>query len=125
MNTERKTSGWNYRVVAEWTQHDDPVLSGWHFTIRDVYYQEDDTGSVRITMWGSDPQFPSAECYDELKADHDVMAFAFDKPILVMHEDELVETTEYMGRTGRRVPITLDDSLALYADTAHHTQSAT
>lgn len=101
--------GWNYRCVAEWTQHENPILSGWHFTIRDVYYEND-----KPTGYGADPQFPSAECYDELKADHELMAFAFDKPLLVLDKGELIDAIEYNKRHNRKIPITLDDSLELH-----------
>lgn len=103
--------GWNYRCVAEWCEHKKPVLSGWHFTIRDVYY-EDDTPNG----YGADPQFPSAECYNELKADHELMAFAFDKPLLVLHEGELMDAVAYMKLTNRKIPVTVDDSLELHGN---------
>lgn len=105
--------GWNYRCIAEWIENDNHILSGWHFTIRDVYYEDD-----RPKGYGADPQAPQAECYNELKADHELMAFAFDKPLLVLHKGEIYDAVEYMKKFNRRIPVTVDDSLDLHAETA-------
>lgn len=105
--------GWNYRVVAEWCDNEKPILRGWHFTIRDVYYENDEP-----TGYGSDPQFPSADCYNELKADHELMKFAFDKPLLVIDDGKLVDSVEYMKKHDRKIPTTVDDALELHGDLA-------
>lgn len=105
--------GWNYRCVAEWIPHEKPILSGWHFTIRDVYYEND-----KPRGYGADPQAPQADCYNELKADHELMKFAFDKPLLVLHKGELMDAVEYMKKTNRAIPITIDDSLELHGNLA-------
>lgn len=103
--------GWNYRCVAEWCDNEKPVLRGWHFTIRDVYYEND-----KPTGYGADPQFPSADCYEELQADHELMKFAFDKPLLVLHEGKLIDSVEYMKLTNRKLPVTVDDTLELHEE---------
>lgn len=59
---------WNYRRM---------LIDG-VYSIREVYYSKEG----KPEMYSSFPSDPFGETRDELKKDYDLMASAFDKPIL-------------------------------------------
>lgn len=81
---------WNYRVVIT---REKSLLNpddwSYHFTIRDVYYENDVPKS-----WGADPQYPSGEDRHELMKDLQLMMEAVQKRPLTAFDDELKELKE-------------------------------
>lgn len=75
---------WEYRVVFS------PVEEGsddGEYSIREVYF--DDEGE--IAWWGEEAAIPYGETFEEFCDDFDMMAEAFDKPVLILNGDELTE----------------------------------
>lgn len=68
---------WNYRVVKE-----EEV-----YTIREVFYHED----KRPHSWTVDACYPAGDDLDELIGDIQHMQEAFERPILHVNGDELIE----------------------------------
>ncbi len=73
---------WNYRIVA--TNHG--RCSDWSFTIRDVYYKNNEP-----TSWGEGPQYPSGADTENLASDLEAMKKAVYSPLLIVVGDKLVE----------------------------------
>jgi hypothetical protein len=88
LQTESETGvgemSWNYRVVFE---PDAEGSTEGEYTIREVYY--DDLGE--ITWWSDEAVSPSSDDFWDLAAEFDLMAEAFERPVLVLIDDELVE----------------------------------
>jgi hypothetical protein len=81
-----KDSYWNYRVVATFHNSDKEILSGWSFTIRDVYYK-----NGKPDMWGAEPQYPCGENTQDVILDLENMNKAYLQPLLIEVDDKLVE----------------------------------
>jgi hypothetical protein len=68
--------GWNYRVVR-FTSEVNGVRGDW-LEVREVYY--DDEGNPEA--YTADEAGPGGETLDELRADHALIAQAFERPII-------------------------------------------
>jgi len=75
---------WEYRIV--FTPFEQGSDEG-EYTIREVYYDDDG----EISWWGDEGVELIAEDFWDLAADFDLMAEAFEQPVLVLIGDELVE----------------------------------
>ena len=73
---------WNYRIIKDYDYES-------YYVIREVYYGKDGT----IKYWSDDPIGPTGDTVDELKEDLELMASAFNKPVLVRKGGTLVEET--------------------------------
>ena len=71
---------WNYRIIKH----------GSWYGIRDVYYDE----NGKPDSWGVGPPDVAASNLDSLKSELELILRAFDKPVLVIQGNELVEETE-------------------------------
>ena len=78
---------WDYRVI--FTPFEEGSDEG-EYTIREVYY--DDEGE--ISWWSDEAVELISEDFWDLAADFDLIAEAFDKPVLVLIGEELVEDDE-------------------------------
>ena len=78
---------WDYRVI--FTPYEAGSDEG-EYTIREVYY--DDEGE--ISWWSDESVELISEDFWDLAADFDLIAEAFDKPVLVLIGEELVEDDE-------------------------------
>ena len=86
-NSEAEKMSWDYRVV--FAPYENGGDEG-EYTIREVYY--DDNGEV---SWYSDEgvEFVHTDFW-ELADDFDAVAEAFDKPVLILIDGDLVEDEE-------------------------------
>jgi hypothetical protein len=82
----KSKSYWNYRVVADFNNVEQPALRQWSFTIRDVYYTDG-----KPTSWGAEPQYPAGEDTQGVIEDLEHMTKAYLQPLLVEVENKLVE----------------------------------
>jgi len=57
------------------------------FVIREVFYNEDGD----IIYWSEEDAVPTGETFEELCDDFDAMAEAFEKPVLMLQDGELIE----------------------------------
>ena len=78
---------WEYRVV--FSPYEDDSENG-ELSIREIYYDADG----EITWWSDEAVVPSGEDFWSFADDFDAMAEAFEKPVLVLIGDELVEDDE-------------------------------
>jgi hypothetical protein len=78
---------WNYRVIRERHEAENPALSGTSYTIREVFY---DDANGRPTGTTEEPCHPSGETPEELAADFVLMKGAFDLPPLEEVNGKLV-----------------------------------
>lgn len=78
---------WDYRVI--FMPFEEGSDEG-EYTIREVYYDEEG----EISWYGDDPAQLLSDNFWELADDFDLMAEAFEKPVLVLVGDELVEDDE-------------------------------
>jgi len=74
---------WNYRVVFI-PKSSDSIFEDDQFVIREVYYNEDE----EIEFWSEEDSTPFGETFEELADDFDLMQEAFEKPILMLTQDE-------------------------------------
>jgi hypothetical protein len=74
---------WNYRVVFI-PKSGDSLFDDDQFVIREVYYNEDE----EIEFWSEEDSTPFGETFEELASDFDLMQEAFEKPILMLTQDE-------------------------------------
>jgi len=82
---------WNYRVVFI-PKSSDSIFDDDQFVIREVYYDEND----EIEFWSEEDSTAFGETFEQLADDFDLMQEAFEKPILMLTqnedgEDKLVE----------------------------------
>jgi len=89
LSGEKKMS-WNYRVVYVPEDKDD-IFGENSFSIREVFYAED--GSIEF--WSEEPSAPNGTDFEELCNDFDLMAEAFERPILILSENEDGEPALY------------------------------
>ena len=68
---------WNYRIIKDNGTHD----------VREVHYDE----NGNITAWTTKPSILSWEEFDELKVSYKLIGSAFDKPVLVVVDNKLIE----------------------------------
>jgi len=78
-----KSMSWNYRVVFIPEDKDD-IFGEDSFSIREVYY--DSEGAIEF--WSEEPASPSGTSFEEVCDDFDLMAEAFERPILMLSENE-------------------------------------
>jgi hypothetical protein len=74
---------WNYRVIRY------PETEDSAFAIHEVYYDKEG----RPTSWAENPIAPLGDNLLELRAEVEYMLEAFDKPVLTIVDDKLIETT--------------------------------
>jgi hypothetical protein len=74
---------WNYRVILI-PADADALFSEDAFVIREVFYNEDD----EIEFWSEEDATSMGTTFEELCDDYDNMTAAFEKPILLLTEDE-------------------------------------
>ena len=72
---------WNYRIVRKTS----PDGASVYFEIHEVYYRE---GGTSIEAWSENPIAPSGESVEELKSSFELMAQAFQRPVLTIEELE-------------------------------------
>jgi len=73
-------SHWNHRVVKE-----KDGTGEYYYSIREVYYKDG-----AIDGWSMDSRLIGND-YDDLKKGYELIRSAFEKPVLVVKGDELVE----------------------------------
>ena len=78
-----KTMSWNYRVLYI-PENKDDIFGENSFSIREVFYNEEG----EIEFWSEDNVAPTGTDFEELADDFDLMAEAFERPILMLTEDE-------------------------------------
>jgi hypothetical protein len=78
---------WDYRVV--FSPYEDNGETG-EFSIREVYYDEEG----EIAWWSDEAIVPSGDDFWSFAEDFDAMAHAFERPVLVLIGDELIEDDE-------------------------------
>ena len=69
---------WNYRVIYS-PKNEDIAWDTDTFSIREVFYNEDGD----IEYWSNEDAEPYGVTFEELAADFDLMAEAFERPILM------------------------------------------
>jgi len=79
---------WNYRVIMI-PAEEDVLFSSDVFVIREVFY--DSEGDIEF--WSEEDASAIGDSFEELCEDYDNMTEAFNKPILVLTEDEDGNTT--------------------------------
>ena len=79
---------WNYRVIMIPAEKD-VLFSSDVFVIREVFY--DNEGDIEF--WSEEDASAIGDSFEELCEDYDNMTEAFNKPILVLTEDEDGNTT--------------------------------
>jgi len=82
-NERSETMSWNYRVIMLPKDAEDSFSED-TFVIREVFYDEND----EIEFWMEEDSVPLGETFEELADDFDLMAEAFEKPILMLTVDE-------------------------------------
>lgn len=82
---------WNYRIIRY------PATEVSPFAIHEVYYDAEG----RATSWSETPIAPLGDNLLELRAEVEYMLEAFEKPVLTIVDDKLVETTK-VGHDGQR-----------------------
>ena len=76
---------WNYRVIyLPKTPDDDSFFNNDSFVIREVYYND----AGEIEFWAEEDASPIGETFEELCDDFDLMQEAFEKPILMLTEED-------------------------------------
>jgi len=85
---ETKPMTWNYRVIMI-PAEEDVLFSSDVFVIREVFY--DSEGDIEF--WSEEDASAIGDSFEELCEDYDNMTEAFNKPILVLTEDEDGNTT--------------------------------
>lgn len=83
---ETSAMSWNYRVIMI-PGNEDAVFDEDLFVIREVFYNADG----EIQFWSEEDASAIGETFDELCNDYDNMTAAFEKPILLLTEDEAGE----------------------------------
>jgi hypothetical protein len=81
--TGNKEMFWNYRVVYI-PESENDIFSEANFTIREVFYDKDG----EIHYWTDEGAVPTGADFEELCNDFDLMAEAFERPILMLTTDE-------------------------------------
>jgi hypothetical protein len=80
---ETKPMTWNYRVIMI-PAEEDMLFSEDCFVIREVFYNSQD----EIEFWSEEDATAMGASFEELCDDYDNMTEAFNKPILLLTEDE-------------------------------------
>jgi len=74
---------WNYRVIME-EASDDKLFGEDSYTIREVFYDDDG----EIEFWSDEGCAPYGNTFQEVADDFDLMAAAFELPVLKIEKDE-------------------------------------
>lgn len=74
---------WNYRVVME-PATENSMFGEDSFTIREVFY--DNNGEIEF--WSDEGCVPTGNTFQEMADDFDLMAAAFELPVLKIEKDE-------------------------------------
>lgn len=82
-NDRSEDMTWDYRVIMLPKDKED-VFSDDAFVIREVFYNDEG----EIDFWMEEDSLPHGETFEELADDFDLMAEAFEKPILMLTVDE-------------------------------------
>ena len=82
-NDRSEDMTWNYRVIMLPNDKEDSFPDD-AFVIREVYYNDEG----EIDFWMEEDSRPYGETFEELADDFDLMAEAFEKPILMLTVDE-------------------------------------
>ena len=80
---DTKPMTWNYRVIMI-PADEDVLFSDDTFVIREVFYNSND----EIEFWSEEDASALGGSFEELCDDYDNMTEAFNKPILLLTEDE-------------------------------------
>ena len=80
---DTKPMTWNYRVIMI-PADEDVLFSHDSFVIREVFYNSND----KIESWSEEDASALGVSFEELCDDYDHMTEAFNKPILLLTEDE-------------------------------------
>jgi hypothetical protein len=76
---------WNYRVIyLPKDPNDDSFFNNDSFVIREVYYND----AGEIEFWAEEDALLIGETFEELCDDFDLMQEAFEKPILMLTEED-------------------------------------
>lgn len=79
------TMSWNYRVIyLPKDPNDDSFFNNDSFVIREVYYND----AGEIEFWAEEDASPIGETFEELCDNFDLMQEAFEKPILMLTEED-------------------------------------
>lgn len=79
------TMSWNYRVIyLPKNPNDDSFFNNDSFVIREVYYND----AGEIEFWAEEDASPIGETFEELCDNFDLMQEAFEKPILMLTEED-------------------------------------
>jgi hypothetical protein len=82
-NIGNDNMSWNYRVIME-EASDNKLFGEDSYTIREVFYDDDG----EIEFWSDEGCSPYGNTFQEVADDFDLMAAAFELPVLKIEKDE-------------------------------------
>ena len=82
-NIGNDNMSWNYRVIME-PATENYILGEDSYTIREVFYDDDG----EIEFWSDEGCVPYGNSFQEVADDFDLMAAAFELPVLQIVKDE-------------------------------------